>query len=246
MKIGEIPVSKRSEALKERNANWLSELFDIPSCHCLTLDLCNCPREFKVNLREWPFLIDQRGARLMVIGNIDPIVTKLMRNVRKANTETSIRVENEGKRLKLIQVAHEVVEYSDTELSEEIVESNDPTISLNNELESSNLGNSHFPRNMRNTIQAADTRYGISDRALADILNNFLIDLDIVNETDQSMIIDRNKIRIHRHKERQLSIRYTKNENFQNISSLYFDGRIDKHTKVELQSEGQVHYEIHP
>ena len=68
----------------------------------------------------------------MIIGNIDPVVTTLMRNVEKANTETSIRVENEGKRLKLIQVADEGVEYSDTELSEEIVESNDPTISLNN------------------------------------------------------------------------------------------------------------------
>ena len=181
----------------------------------------------------------------MVIGNIDPIVTKLMRNVEKANTETSIRVENEGKRLKLIQVADEGVEYSDTELSVEIVESNDPTISINNELKSSILRNSHFPRNMRNTIQAADS-YGISDRALADILNNFLIDLDMVNETDQSMIIDRNKIRRHRHKEPQLSVRYRKNEIFQNISSLYFDGRIDKHKKVELQSEGQVHYEIHP
>ena len=111
-------------------------------------------------------------------------------------------------------------------------------------MKNSILGNSHFPRNMRNTIQAAD-RYGISDRAFADILNNFLIDLDMVNETDQSMIIDRNKIRKHRHKERQLSIRYRKNENFQDISSLYFDGRIDKHTNVELQSEVQVHYEIH-
>ena len=60
------------------------------------------------------------------------------------------------------------------------------------------------------------------------------------------MIIDRNKIRRHSHKERQLSVRCRKNENFQNISSLYFDGRIDKHTKVELQSEGQVHYELHP
>ena len=112
---------------------------------------------------------------------------------RKSKCRTSIRVKNEGKRLKLIQVADEGVDYSDTELSEEIVESNDPTISLNNELKSSILGNSHFPRNMRNTIQAADI-YGISDRALADILNNFLIDLDMVTKTDQSMIIDRNKI----------------------------------------------------
>ena len=127
MKIGETPVSKRSEA----------------------------------------------HARLIVISNINSIVTKLLRNIKKANTETSIRVENKGKRLKLIQVADEGVEYSDTELSEEIVESNDPTISLNTELKNSILGNSHYPRNMRNTIQAADG-YGISDRALADILNNFL------------------------------------------------------------------------
>ena len=49
--------------------------------------LCNYPREFKVNLRECPFLIDQRGARLMVIGNIDSIITKFMRNEEKANAE---------------------------------------------------------------------------------------------------------------------------------------------------------------
>ena len=73
----------RNEALKETKLIWIDKLFDITSCRCIHSDSCICPREFKVHDREWPFLIDQRGPRQMIIGGIDPLVTRKMQ--RKEN-----------------------------------------------------------------------------------------------------------------------------------------------------------------
>ena len=61
----------------------------------------------------------------------------------------------------------------------------------------------HFPETLTNTIKAADS-YGISDRALADILSNFLVDLEMITEADSSSVIDRNKIRRHLQRERHV------------------------------------------
>ena len=98
MKIGDTPVSKHSEALKETKLIWLNELFDITLCRCIHSDSCICPREFKVHDREWPFLIDQRGARQMIIGSIVPLVTRKMQRKEKSTLQQFILVEREEQR----------------------------------------------------------------------------------------------------------------------------------------------------
>ena len=66
-----------------------------------------------------------------------------------------------------------------------------------------------FPKTLTNTIKAAD-RYGISERALADLLSNFLVDLEMISEADSSLLIDRSKIRRHRQRERHTVVRESK------------------------------------
>ena len=87
MKIGDIPVSKRREALRQTKLRWLNELFDIASCRCINSDLCKCPRIIKVPDREWSFLIDQRGARKMFLGGIDSAVTRKMQTKEKSTLQ---------------------------------------------------------------------------------------------------------------------------------------------------------------
>ena len=53
--------------------------------------------KFKIHDREWPFLIDQRGDRQMVIGSIDPL-DKEKAKKEISTLEHSILVEKEGKR----------------------------------------------------------------------------------------------------------------------------------------------------
>ena len=49
-------------------------------------------------------------------------------------------------------------------------------------------------------------RYGLSDRATATICTALLCDIGLVNETDQTMIIDKNKIRRERNAFRNKTI----------------------------------------
>ena len=234
MKIGDTPVSKRSEAIKENKLIWLNEMFDITSCRCINSDSCICPREFKVHEREWPFLIDQRGARQMLIGNIDPLVTRKMQRKKKSTLQHSILVEREEKRLKLMQVVDKEVVNLDDELAEDISQSTcDSSVMFHLKHDHSTSNIHQFPKTLTNTIKAAD-RYGISDRALADLLSNFLVDLEMITEADSSLVIDRSKIRRHRQRERHTVVRESKERNLRNIKSLYFDVRMDKNTKVNV------------
>ena len=47
-------------------------LFDISSCKCDVLEVCRCPREFRIPVAEREFMVDQRGSRNM---NIDMACT---------------------------------------------------------------------------------------------------------------------------------------------------------------------------
>ena len=152
----------------------------------------------------------------------------------------------EENRLKLMQVQDEELKHLDDEFFGDVGKSfYDSSVSFNIEHEYSPSTVPHYPKSLSNTIKAAD-RYGISDRALADVLSNFLVDLEMVTETDTSMVIDRNKIRRHPRKERHEAIIESKGRNLHNIKSLYFDGRIDKHTKMKFDHQGKIQYEIRP
>jgi hypothetical protein len=74
-----------------------------------------------------------------------------------------------------------------------------------------------------NLAKEAD-RFGISDCAAASLATAVLVDFGIVTQTDQSHVIDKNKVRRERHKLRKV-LQKERNESVDNISSIYFDGR---------------------
>ena len=59
----------------------------------------------------------------MLIGNIDPLVTRKMQRKEKSTLQHSILVEREEKRLKLMQVVDKEVVNLDDELAEDISQS---------------------------------------------------------------------------------------------------------------------------
>ena len=68
----------------------------------------------------------------------------------------------------------------------------------------------------------------------------------MITEADSSSVIDRSKIRRHEQMERHAVVRESKERNLRNIKSLYFDGRIDKNTKVKCEHLGEVRYKTRP
>ena len=65
------------------------KLFDICSCKCSNLSVCNCPKDRKVPALEHDFLSDQRGRREMFIGGSDKETTEknIMRSARKSRLD---------------------------------------------------------------------------------------------------------------------------------------------------------------
>lgn len=88
-------------------------------------------------------------------------------------------------------------------------------------------------KNWYNTVELQEVariadRYGISDRVTAAIATATLIDFGIISGDDRQFVVDRNKIRRHRNKLRNLQIQQLDHND---IQGLYFDGRKDS-TKV--------------
>ena len=57
-----------------------NSLFDVCPCKCVDDGVverkyCKCPAECKIPAVEWDFGVDQKTARKMVIGKIDPVAT---------------------------------------------------------------------------------------------------------------------------------------------------------------------------
>ena len=75
---------------------------------------------------------------------------------------------------------------------------------------------------------------GISDRAVADLLNTFMIELNLITKNDRRYIIDRNNIRKWKAKVYAEKIPY-------GLNSIYFDGKINS-TK---QHDGTLKNEDH-
>ena len=72
-------------------------------------------------------------------------------------------------------------------------------------------------------------REGLSDSATATICTTLLCDVGIVNEMDQTMIIDKNKVRRKRNAFRKkLAGEIQQIDTNDGIDAIYFDGRKDQ------------------
>ena len=80
-------------------------------------------------------------------------------------------------------------------------------------------------------------RYGLSDRATATICTALLCDIGLVTDTDQTMMIDKNKIRRERNVFRNKLIDDSQpNDTDQPNTAIYFDGTKDQ-TLVHLEDK---------
>ena len=87
---------------------------------------------------------------------------------------------------------------------------------------------------LTNLAREAD-RFGISNRAAAAIATAVLIDLGVVTNTDQSKVIDKNKLKRERMKLRK---QLMDNDNqTMNVTSIYFDGRKDETMVKDKQGD---------
>lgn len=229
----------RSKSSSNRKATFLSSLdnlFDVAACKCLiscnesTQEVtisCSCPKDSKVPLDELPFLYDQRNSRIMFIGGVDKLATiKLQRRVNRKQSEQA-RV----KKAKLNSKQDSICQpdtSSTNETDTDYQEIDDNTVSVSDEEFSvaDAAGKSQMRISLPNLVKEAD-RYGISDRATASLATAVLIDVGIVTKDDQSLVIDKNKVRRERMKFRK-SLQRNVNQSNDTITSIYFDGRRDK------------------
>ena len=94
----------------------------------------------------------------------------------------------------------------------------------------------------RGRITTEADRYGLSDRATATICIALLCDLGIVTETDQTMIIDKSKVRKERNMfKKKLIGKFTQSDEDEQIDAIYFDGRKDQ-TLFQHKNTGGLTY----
>lgn len=183
-------------------------LFDIASCKCKSFDSCNCEKSNKIPLKERDFLLDQRTNR-----NTDYLSRKRQQEVyqEKHRAESlpviSVSVRSEvlcaPSTSKLLEVPHE------PEIAQKFQKLNDLS-----------------------AIAKTLDRFGVSDRAGAAIVSATLQNVGLISEDNLSNVVDRNKIRRARQKQRtdltEAPLTF-EGDNF----GLYFDGRKDKTLTME-------------
>lgn len=203
-KIKKYPTSRGNSKSILFAAEAKIKLFDICYCKCTDFNCCNCAE--KVPPKERDFLKDQRKDRKMVIAGVDLVTTKaLQRKIeRKINTEK--RISEASSSLEFQTIPFTTVLKDSDESSSSDSQSGDPEF-----VPQSNIPPAHLELSQPSTSQMrvhlnklalVCDRAGVSDRSAAMIASAVLQDVGIVNEKDKSKVIDRNKIRRARKKNR--------------------------------------------
>ena len=215
---------KNTETFQNKLAAFqktICSLFDISACKCTDFEKCVCPKEKKVPIKERNFLVDQRSSRKMYIGPIDRSATKQMKKSFQRTLDDKIQGERN------------VLPLNDTiEL-----ESSSASSSNKDFDEDSNYSAPQYelksPKSEKKSLQnfaVACDRTGVSSRAAAMIVTAALDDISSGKPT----IIDRNKVSRERKKSRFQSL---KSVNYENVTSIYFDGRKDRMFVMEKSRE---------
>ena len=95
--VNKIPKAVRKE--NQAQVKKAKQLFDVALCQCKVMvnDGCTCAKSDKVPRKEWEFLQDQRGPRLLVLGGEDRS-TSALRTARQQRREIRVRQERARKR----------------------------------------------------------------------------------------------------------------------------------------------------
>ena len=217
----------------------IDRLFDVCTCKCSN-DKCKCPSESRIPKLEAKFIDDQRNKRLMIIGNTD-----------KATTSRNLKIY--ARKQKLVKKLEPSSPHDSAETSEIYATSSSSDMEEKSDKEEFHY-DSQDRRNIKkvnlSSFSLACDRTGVSDRAASIIASSVLADFGVINEDDQSEVIDRSKVR----RQRTISRSNLINENNKMetvIECIFFDGKKDdclsmikkgsKHSKSIVEEE---HYTI--
>jgi hypothetical protein len=232
---------KKIEAFKQTSLS----LFDVSACKCKITyscnckkvpEVCECPLSIscrcekgkKIPVLELKFLYFQRNLGVGKIGNLDRTETKKL--TKRLNR----------KKIKNQQVSSKVTLVSQPSCSKELTEpavvsdessTEEPDVSDDDYISSKVKQPWQMRVQLKNTALACD-RFGVSDRATAAIASSVLHDLGLATKEEDSLIIDKNKVRRERKSYRTiLQDDSTKETNL--IQGLYFDGRKDNTLTID-------------
>ena len=215
--------------------NLFDKLFDIARCRCRDLRSCHCPLSSRVPEAEIAFLRDQRGARNMTLGGIDHEETSRRRrtaSLRHRREENEGRASTEQDRAGPSNVcaflsqdidaggqgdSPATIDTDDDRSKEDTSESD--MLDCARELNTDDL---------TNTALAAD-RYGLSNRAVAAVINGFQMDIGRVLHDKTQLLVDPKKVWRERCRLRH-NTAATRDQQHRggDLKALYFDGRHDQ------------------
>ena len=229
---------EKARALKFQT--YIRELFDIALCKCRNQRHCRCPRDHRVPPAEVTFLKDQRGPRRRFIGELDVSETRRRRTSARRRQKLALR-EGRDPRVVPAHVEHTApgpgLQSSEPEPSgPQAVCTNDGASTDdcdvnacddNMSWDASGMETADFNfERLTNTALAAD-RFGLSNRAVAAIINGFQEDIGRITENNTSLTVDPKKVWRERNRLRLESAEKREHDYGKDFRALYFDGRKD-------------------
>ena len=228
------------------------ELFDIALCKCRHLRSCGCPPSKRVPQAEIPFLQDQRGPRKMTLGAVDRQETS--RREAAALRRRSL-ARNEGRAPPAPSGPCPAPDVADPPANSEagpsgrqdpaagVPESADDSSSAADTDEDWRADASAAVEGNADTLThtaLATDRYGLSNRAVAAVLNAFQQDIGRISSSRTALVVDPMKIWRERHRMRQESAQARDQRHMGGeLKALYFDGRHDQ-TRAERGADTET------
>ena len=187
---------------------------------------------------EIPFLTDQRGPRVMEIGDLD------VEENAKVNEETAKKEEKKSRKIKQIEKERAWIESRNPKrkqveenIGEEIEDNAEHDIDVNFRLtKKSKRQVKQAKLNEEAIVETAD-RFGVSNNCVAHIANEIRAAEWLISNADQEKVLYSSKVEIMRKRVRKRKVTEMMGKK---ISGLMFDERIDK-TKIQV-GEGEKHH----
>lgn len=175
----------RSKEFEEKIENFRKSgenLFDLTACKCSDITMCKCSKENRVPDDVIEFLIDQRGPRILKIPRDKMFIEDQEKSIKRSNKNIKSNFENDD---------------SDCES----LCNSDPEFIL--PTKKLRLSTSPKPNTDQNTkqnridigpiVEQCD-RYGVSRRAAAAISTATLLSVGLIDNSNNKLAIDKNKI----------------------------------------------------
>lgn len=210
------------------------QLFDIFTCKCLHIESCTCRKDQKVPEREQSFFLDRRGDRIMMIGRVDALTTRNLKQLEECKKKKEQRIQQYRDRVQDRDAARK--DLPSTSTSQSIVgtspeksvvdEDRDSLSSSDSEFETPEKRETRQMTRALPSLASACDRTGVSSTEAALLASAALEDFGIVTPEDCANIIDKSKVRRERQKLRR-ELQECASVGNTEVKRLFFDGRKD-------------------